>query len=142
MLRSMTPAFNTIINFSLNVLLQKTHKLRYLSNSEASNEIEFPRAKRRLLQLNSESEQTFNVSSFVELTDAILRSKAEAVEIARSCKMDISSYNDEYLSEGRLKLVHTAAEDDGEEGGDARKILQSLQKRFCAAGRKLRRRSK
>ena len=86
MLRSMTPTFSTIINFSLKGLLQKTHKLRFLSKAEASNELEFPRAKRRLLQINSETDKTLSIPSLSDLTSSIQSSKAVAIELASHVK--------------------------------------------------------
>ena len=130
MLRSMTPTFSTIINFSLKGLLQKNHKLRFLSKAEASNELEFPRAKRRLLQINSETAKTLSIPSLSDLTSSIQNSKAVAIELASSCQMHLPSYDDGFLAEGRLKLVDNATLYDGEEEselGENSQNNQSLQ---------------
>ena len=103
LLRSMTPTFSTIINFTLHGLLQKTHKLRFLSSAEASKEIEFPRAKRRLLQLKNETNNTLSIPTLFEVTAAIQEAKSKAVEMASSCKMNLSSYEDHYMSKKRIQ---------------------------------------
>ena len=114
MTRSMTPTFSTIINFSLNGLLQKTHKLRYLSGAEACNDIEFPRAKRRLLQLNNETNDTLHIPSVADIKDTVVQSKSEAIELAKSCQMGIKTTTNACLAAGRIKMVDIAVTDDGE----------------------------
>ena len=116
LLRSMTPTFSTIINFTLHGLLQKTHKLRYLSGAEACGEIEFPRAKRRLLQVKNESAETFHIPTLVDLNKMVIISKEEALDIAKSCRIELASYSDDYLTKGRLQLAKAAEENDGEGG--------------------------
>ena len=67
----MTPIFSTIINFTLRAMLERIHKINYLSNMESDNEIQFPRAKRRLLHLNEESDATFAIPSVEEITSSL-----------------------------------------------------------------------
>ena len=59
LLRSMTPVFSTIINFSLKGVLERIHKLNYISSIECTEEIIFPRVQRRLLQLNKRQMKHF-----------------------------------------------------------------------------------
>ena len=42
-------------------ILERIHKLNFLASVEASNDIFFPRVKRRLLQKEEENETTFKV---------------------------------------------------------------------------------
>ena len=48
LLRSMTPVFSTIINFSMKGMMERIHRLAYISSIECSDEIVFTRVKRRL----------------------------------------------------------------------------------------------
>ena len=127
MLRSMTPTFSTIINFSLNGLLQKTHKLRYLSGAEACNDIEFPRARRRLLQLNNETNETLRPPSVTDIKDTVVKSKSDAIKLAKSCQMGIKSTTNAYLAAGRIKMVDLAVTDDGERDDDTSAFASSTE---------------
>ena len=98
-------------------MLEKTHKLSFLSNTESSKEIEFPPTKRRLLQLNEENKYTFDLPSMDEFNYVINVAKTESIETSKWCKMDLSSY-DAYLIESRIKLVDMAVIKDGEDGED------------------------
>ena len=60
LLRSMTPTFSTIVNFSMKGILERVHKLNYLASVEASEEIVFPRVKRHL-QLKKETSDAFEI---------------------------------------------------------------------------------
>ena len=48
--RSMTSTFSTILNFSMKGIMERMHKLNFLSSIESSEEIAFPRLQKRLLQ--------------------------------------------------------------------------------------------
>ena len=91
LLRSMTPIFSTIINFTLRGMLERIHKINYLSNMESDNEIQFPRAKRRPLHLNEESDATFAIPSVEEITSSLMEAKNEAINICRSCCMELEN---------------------------------------------------
>ena len=91
LLRSMTPIFLTIINFTLRGMLERIHKINYLFNMESDNEIQFPRAKRRLLHLNEESDATFAIPSVEERTSSLMEAKNEAINICRSCCMELEN---------------------------------------------------
>lgn len=94
LLRSMTPVFSTIINFSLKGILERIHKLSYLSHIESCEDIIFPRVKRRLLQLNKEKEETFLIPSIDEITTSILKAKESAISLSTECGMTLDSYDD------------------------------------------------
>ena len=61
LLRSMTGTFSTIINFSMKGIMERINKLNFVSSIECSDDIVFPRVKRRLLQLNERSDETFQL---------------------------------------------------------------------------------
>ena len=87
LIRSMTPTFSTIINFTLKGLLDRVHKLTFLGAMEATGEIEFPRAKRRLLQLKQESDVTLRApSSMIIYTRCFADAKNRQLLSARSCQ--------------------------------------------------------
>ena len=67
-LRSMTPTFSTMVNFTMKGILDKVHKLQFLATSESDETIAFPRVQRRLLQLKEESKATFAVPTIDNIT--------------------------------------------------------------------------
>lgn len=95
--RSMTPTFSTVINFTMKGVLERAHKLNFLSLLEASDEIVLPRAQRRLLQIKEESENTLSVPSLDDMTKIVKESKEEAIRKAEALGMILSSYDDNYL---------------------------------------------
>ena len=116
LLRSMTPTFSTVVNFSMKGVLERTHKLNFLASIEASEEIVFPRAQRRLLQLREETENTLKIPTFDEVTDCIKKSKEEAVKKSIDLGMDLPSYEDNDLSIlDNESLLNTAFETDFED---------------------------
>ena len=54
LLRSMSGTFSTMVNFTLKGILERIQKLNYIASIECTDEIVFPRVKRRLLHLNEE----------------------------------------------------------------------------------------
>ena len=110
-LRSMTPIFSTIINFTLRGMLERIHKINYLSNMESDNEIQFPRAKRRLLHLNEESDATFAIPSVEEITSSLMEAKNEAINICRSCCMELENYEDTILLDDKMSIFDYALVD-------------------------------
>ena len=114
LLRSMTPAFSTIVNFSMQGMLNKIHKLEFISAAECDDEIVFPRVKRRLLQIKEESSETLTVPTLAQVTSEILMSKSDAIRIAKSCKMELVSYEDKDLLLDLNEVVHTAVATDHE----------------------------
>ena len=115
LLRSMTPTFSTVINFTLKGMLDRLHKLSFIETMEASGEIEFPRAKRRLLQVHDESHVTLEVPSAMEIyTRCFAEAKNDAKTECSACQMTLESYDDTYLLQGKLRLADLAMDEDDE----------------------------
>ena len=115
LLRSMTPVFSTIINFTMKGMMERIHRLNYVSSIESTDNIIFPRVKRRLLQLNEETEKTFQVPTVEDLERAIKKAKDAAIALASECKMDLDSYEDDHLNGATTELVEDAIENDLED---------------------------
>ena len=115
-LRAMTPTFSTIVNFTMQGILNRIHKLHFLSSAECDNEITFPRVQKRLLQINEESSYTLSTPTIKDITETIFAEKSSAIELAESCGMHFDSYDDRYFL--KLKSVKVALqhgiENDGE----------------------------
>ena len=117
LIRSMTPTFSTIINFTLKGMLDRVHKLAFLGAMEATGEFDFPRAKRRLLQLKQESDVTLKApASIVIYTRCFAEAKTQAIDECKKLSMTLTSYEDKYLLKGKLQLTDVAMTED-EEGG-------------------------
>lgn len=109
----MTPTFSTVINFTLKGMMDRAHKISFLEALEASDEIQFPRAKRRLLHLNEEGADSFKIPA-MDITMGISEAKSLAMDESKSCGMEISTYSNSYLVKGKLKLIDIVTSDDGE----------------------------
>ena len=84
LLRSMSGTFSTMVNFTLKGILERINKLNYVASIECLEDIVFPRVKRRLLQLNEESDRTLVVpSSIKDLHSHIEAAKVEVIEDAK-----------------------------------------------------------
>ena len=133
LVRSMTPTFNTIINFTLKGLLHRIHKLAFLGAMEATGKTEFPRAKRRLLQVQKEPDVTLKApSSMVIYTQCFAEAKKQAIEECDKLSMTISCYEDKYLLKDKLQLSNLAVAEDQEslfdtEVGYATEINENVQ---------------
>ncbi len=114
LLRSMTSTFSTIVNFSLKGILERIHKLQFISASEADESIVFPRLQRRILQTREESDQTFLIPTIEAITEEIRRAKLDAVELSLACGMKLVSYDDEDLIKDTEKAVNEAVINDQE----------------------------
>ena len=98
LLRSMTGIFSTIINFSIKGIIGRINKLNFVSSTESSDDIMFPRVQRRLLQLNDETSETFILpEDMASIEQCILAAKREAIEDAAACQMILDSYEDECI---------------------------------------------
>ena len=116
LLRSMTPTFSVVVNFSMKGVLERVHKLNFLASVEASDEIVFPRAQRRLLQLKEETDETLEIPSLHEVIECIRASKDEAVARAKDIGMELPSYNDQdLLFLDNKSFLNTAFEADFED---------------------------
>ena len=97
-------------------VLERVHKLNFLASVEASEEIIFPRVKRRLLQLKKETSETFEVPTVSELEKCILDAKLEAINRARDLMMTIESYSDkDLLFDDIESFIDSAVANDHEE---------------------------
>ena len=108
LLRSMTPTFSTIINFTLRAMLERIHKINFLSSMEADDSLEFPRAKRRMLHLNKETEATFTVPTVDDITSSIKDAKHEAISICISSCMELEKYDDTILLNDKMSIIENA----------------------------------
>ena len=111
----MTPTFSTVVNFSVKGILGRIHKLNFLSSMECTEKLTFPRVQRRLLQCKDESEATFQLCQIDDIEREIKMAKEQAIDIASSCGMCLESYEDTYLLENLIQLLHNAIDDDGED---------------------------
>ena len=115
LLRSMTPTFSTVVNFSVKGILERIHKLNFLSSMECTEKLTFPRVQIRLLQCKDESETTFQHCQIDDIEREIKMAKEQANDIASSCGMCLESYEDTHLLEDVIQLFHNAIDDDGED---------------------------
>lgn len=117
LLRSMTPTFSTIINFSLKGISERIHKLNYLASIEACDDIIFPRVKRRLLQKNEESDETLSIPTMNELESAISRAKVAAILTSKTCgmKMTEQCYDDALQASDITTIIDDAVMFDHED---------------------------
>ena len=96
-------------------ILERIHKLNYLSSVESSAEIVFPRVKRRLLHLKDESQETFKVPEISEVERCILTAKIAAVKRSKDCGMNLSLYGDNDLLFPGNDIINAASKNDYEE---------------------------
>ena len=114
LLRSMTPTFSTIINFALRAMLERIHKINFLSSMESSNEIQFPRAKRRLLHLNEETDATSTLPSLEDITLTVKKAKEKAISDCNSCNMILKNYDDSHILHDKLIIIQNSMTSDSE----------------------------
>ena len=115
LLRSMTPTFSTVVNFSMKGILEKIHKLGFMSSSESDNSILFPRLGRRLFQIKEDTGETFCIPTVQSMTQQILDGKRDAVKLAADCGMRLTSYSDRDLVKGLEYAVNEAVSNDNED---------------------------
>ena len=115
LLRSMTPTFSTIVNFSLNGAINRIHKLQFLATAENDEEIIFPRVKRRLLETQNEGNESLLVPDVKEILETIVNSKEHAIQITTSCEMVLDSFDDKDLLINLEEVISHAVEHDDEE---------------------------
>ena len=93
-LRSMSPMFSTIVNFTVKGILHRVRRLNYLSSIECSETIVFPRVKRRLLQCREESKETLVIPE-EPLDTIIVAAKQDAIKSMEILGIFLDSYDDE-----------------------------------------------
>ena len=113
-LRAMTPMFSTILNFSVKGVLQRIHNKNHLSTLESSEELSFPRAKRRLLQYKEESPCTFAVDD-LDILEWVCKAKQEAINTANKLGMTLPSYDDAKLILNSIVTLDDTVSNDGED---------------------------
>ena len=120
LLRSMSGTFSTMVNFTLKGILERINKLNYVASIECTEEIVFPRVKRRLLQLNEESDKTLHIpSSIDEIHRCIEESKSDAIEDAKKCSMILNEYDDSALMMENISTLEIIeSEDDNADVSD------------------------
>ena len=111
----MTSTFSTIVNFSMKGILERMHKLNFLSTMECSKDISFPRVQRRLLQCQKEGEGTFLLFPHNEIDDLIQDAKDEAKRMASDLGMVLESNEDSYILSDVIHVLEKAVEEDEEE---------------------------
>ena len=116
MLRSMTPTFSTIVNFSIKGIIQRIHKLNHLSSVESSESIIFPRVKRRLLQFKEKGKGTLDMDglSLESLESVIPEAKKDAAKLCEEVGMVLERYDDMDLVCDKI-VIENAILQDGEE---------------------------
>ena len=114
LLRSMTPVFSTIVNFTLKGILEKIHKIQYMRSTESDDEIVFPRLKRRLLQAKDETEDTFVAPCVEEITQEIVNAKEDAIDLSKKCGIELTTYDDVCLVKDIELVVDEAVRNDDE----------------------------
>lgn len=116
MLRSMTPTFSTIVNFSIKGIIQRIHKLNHLSSVESSESITFPRVQRRLLHFKEEGKETLSMYdlSLESLESLIAEAKNDAVKLCEEVGMVLEGYDDMDLVCHEI-AIENAILNDGEE---------------------------
>ena len=114
LLRSMTPTFSTMINFTIRAMMDRIHKINFLSSMECNDVIEFPRAKRRLLHLNEETESTFTLPSLEDITHIVKRAKEKAISDCNNCNMILDSYDDSHIIHDKLIIIRNSMICDSE----------------------------
>ena len=108
----MTSTFSTIVHFSMKDILEGMHKLNFLSTMECTNEIAFPRVKRRLLQCKEEGEGTFTVFLLCQIDEIVQNAKAEAKNTASKSGMDLQSYDDTSILSEIFHVLSKAVEEN------------------------------
>ena len=94
--------------------LNRIHKLQFLATAECDDRILFPRVQRRILQIKEESKDTLSIPALEEITETIHDAKANAVDLAKSCNINLDSFDDKELLISVQEAVDHAVANDGE----------------------------
>ena len=93
-------------------IIERIHKLQFISASEANESIVFTRLQRRILQTREESHQTFLVPTIEGIAKEIRRAKLDAVQLSLACRMKLVSYEDKELIKDAEQVVNEAVIND------------------------------
>ena len=96
-------------------ILEKIHKLEFISSSESDNSILFPGLGRRLFQVKEDTDETFCIPMVQSMTQQILDGKRDAIKLAADCGMRLTSYSDRDLVKGLEYAVSEAVSNDNED---------------------------
>ena len=100
-------------------IMERINKLNFVSSIECSDDIVFPCIKRRLLQLNEESDETFQLPTDLnEIFVCISSAKAEVVDFAKGCGINLETYDDDFIVADTHSLIETVTESYNEEVDD------------------------
>ena len=123
LLRSMTPTFSTIVNFTLKGILQRLHRLNYISCIESMHELTFPRVKRKILQLNSECLiSTFAKPNLQQIEESITKAKKDAIELSTQCGMALEKYENSHIVRNTVQITEEAVRNDCEENSFSQEL--------------------
>ncbi len=64
--------------------------------------------KRRLLQIQEETDQTFSLPTESDIAKMIFKAKEDAIKICDNCKIRLNSYDDKHLIKNIEKVVDDA----------------------------------
>ena len=67
--------------------------------------MEFPRAKRRPLHLNKETEAAFTVPIVDDITTSIKKGKHEVISICNSCCVELENYDDTIILNDKMSII-------------------------------------
>ena len=124
LLRSMTGTFSTMVNFTLKGILERINKLNYISSIECTEEIIFPRVKRRLLQVNEESDETLSLPTLEDVEKSVASAKLNSVNEAERCSIILPEYSDHYLTGDNVNFIDKI--DDGSDDEEETIIVESV----------------
>ena len=90
------------------------HKLQFLATAECDDQILFPHVQRCILQIKEESEDTLANAALEEITVTINDAKTKAIDLAKSCNIELDSFEDKELLISMQEAVDHAVGNDRE----------------------------
>ena len=120
----MTGTLSTMVNFTLKGILERINKLNYISSIECTEEIIFPRVKRRLLQVNEESDETLSLPTLEDVEKSVASAKLNSVNEAERCSIILPEYSDHYLTGDNVNFIDKI--DDGSDDEEETIIVESV----------------
>ena len=120
----MTGTFSTMVNFTLKGILERINKLNYIYSIECTEEIIFPRVKRRLLQVNEESDETLSLPTLEDVGKSVASAKLNCVNEAERCSIILPEYSDHYLTRDNVNFIDKI--DDGSDDEEETIIDESV----------------
>ena len=118
----MTGTLSTTVNFTLKDILERINKLNYISSIECTEEIIFLRVKRRLLQVNEESDETLSLPTLEDVDKSVASAKLNSVNEAERCSIILPEYSDHYLTGDNVNFIDKI--DDGSDDEEETIIVE------------------